>query len=75
MLFFFLSEDLHLSSKNRKELLDLLTLRFFTFNRNKTLKIYSVPTSELVRYHQTNNAASKIQGVYDLPGEETRLID
>ena len=51
MLFFFLSEDLHLSSTNRMELLSLLTLRFFTFNRNKTLKIYSVPTKELIRYH------------------------
>ena len=60
MLFFTLSEDLHLSSSSRRELLDLLTLRFFTFKRNTTLKIYSVPTEELVTYHKTNNAQSKI---------------
>ena len=51
MLFFFLSEDLHLSSDNRQELLDLLTLRYFSFNGSKTLKIYSVSTQELIRYH------------------------
>ena len=34
MLFFYLSEDLHLSSNNRLDLLNLLTLRFFAFNRN-----------------------------------------
>ena len=34
MLFFYLSEDLHLSSSNRQDLLNLLTLRFFAFNRN-----------------------------------------
>ena len=34
MLFFYLSEDLHLSSTQRTELLNLLTLRFFSFNRN-----------------------------------------
>lgn len=34
MLFFYLSEDLHLSSLQRTELLNLLTLRFFSFNRN-----------------------------------------
>lgn len=51
MLFFYYTEDLHLSSNSRRELLDLLTLRFFTFNRNITLKIYSVPTAQLVKYH------------------------
>ena len=75
MLFFYLSEDLHLSSSNRGDLLSLLTLRFFSFNRNKTLKIYSVTSKELVRYHQTNNADAKVNGVYDLPDESTRLID
>lgn len=60
MLFFYMSEDLHLSSTSRRELLDLLTLRFFAFNRNITLKIYSVPTKELVMYQKTNDAASKI---------------
>ena len=75
MLFFHLSEDLHLSSHARTDLLNLLTLRFFSFNRNQTLKIYSVTTSQLLRYHQTNNAKNKIKGVYDLPDESTRLLD
>ena len=44
MLFFYISEDLHLRSENRTELLNLLTLRYFSFNRNKTLKIYAVAT-------------------------------
>ena len=55
MLFFFSSEDLHLRSNSRRELLDLLTLRFFSFNRNKTLKIYSVPTVDLIKYHINND--------------------
>lgn len=48
MLFFFISDDLHLRSADRQMLLSLLTLRFCTFNRNKTLKIYSVPTRDLI---------------------------
>lgn len=56
-------------------MLDLLTLRFFSFNRNQTLKIYSVPTADLVKYNLNNSAQQKIKGVYDLPPEDTRLID
>ena len=67
MLFFYISEDLHLRSNNRRELLDLLTLRYYSFNRNVTLKIYSVPTSDLIQYHINNVAEQKIKGVYDLP--------
>jgi len=70
MLFFFISEDLHLRSDNRQELLNLLTLRYFSFNRNKTLKIYAVPTQELIRYHLNNDPNAKMQGIYDLPPEE-----
>ena len=55
MLFFYISEDLHLRSNSRRELLDLLTLRFFSFNRNLTLRIYSASTSDLVNYHLNNN--------------------
>jgi hypothetical protein len=73
MLFFYISEDLHLRSNNRRELLDLLTLRFYSFNRNQTLKIYSVPTTDLVNYHLNNNPAQKINGIYDLPDDSTRL--
>lgn len=57
MLFFYISEDLHLRSNNRRELLDLLTLRYYSFNRNETLRIYSVQTSELIKYHINNSAA------------------
>jgi len=74
-LFFFSSIDLHLRSNNRRELLDLLTLRFFSFNRNKTLKIYSVSTSDLIKYKINNEQQQKIRGNYDLPPEETRLLD
>lgn len=75
MLFFYISEDLHLRSNSRRELLDLLTLRFFSFNRNQTLRIYSVPTTDLVQYHINNSAQQKIKGVYDLPPDEKRLVD
>lgn len=75
MLFFYLSEDLHLRSNNRRELLDLLTLRYFSFNRNQTLRIYSVPTTDLVSYHLNNTRANKINGVCDLPPDIARLVD
>ena len=75
MLFFYQTEDLHLRSNNRRELLDLLTLRYYSFNRNQTLKIYSVPTTDLIKYHINNSAQQKIKGVYDLPPNETRLFD
>lgn len=39
------------------------------------MKIYSVSNSDLLRYHQTNNAKNKIKGVYDLPDDSTRLVD
>lgn len=42
MLFFERSDDLHVSTKNRKEVLDLLKLRFNCLNRNITLRVYSV---------------------------------
>ena len=51
MLFFERSEDLHISSKKRDELIQILQLRFINFNRNTTLRIYSVPTKELMVYH------------------------
>lgn len=75
MLFFYISEDLHLRSNSRRELLDLLTLRFFSFNRNQTLRIYSVPTTDLIQYHINNSAQQKIKGVYDLPPDDKRLVD
>ena len=75
MLFFFMSEDLHLRSNNREELLSLLRLRFYSFNRNYTLRIYSVPSSSLANYHLNNTTQNKINGVYDLPPDNTRLLD
>ena len=75
MLFFYISEDLHLRSENRTELLNLLTLRYFSFNRNKTLKIYAVATQELIKYHLNNDPNQKMQGIYDLPTEDKRLLD
>ena len=75
MLFFYISEDLHLRSSNREELLALLTLRYFSFNRNKTLKIYAVPTPDLIQYQQNNDPKQKIKGIYDLPPEDARLRD
>ena len=39
MLFFYLSEDLHLSSNNRKELLDLLTLRNRSSSKGRTISL------------------------------------
>lgn len=42
MLFFYNSDDLHLRSNVAEEILALLTLRFFHFNRNYTLRIYAV---------------------------------
>lgn len=45
MLFFERSDDLHVSTKNRKEVLDLLKLRFNCLNRNITLRCYSVSDS------------------------------
>ena len=59
MLFFFNSDDLHMHSSSRDELLNLLTLRFLIFNRNKTLKIYSVSTADLIKYHINNDRAQK----------------
>ena len=75
MLFFYISEDLHLRSANRRELLDLLILRYFNYNRNRTLHIYGVPTADLIRYSINNSAQQKIRGQYDLPPDECRLLD
>jgi len=42
MLFFEQSDDLAITSKNRKDMLDLLKLRFNNLNRNITLRVFSV---------------------------------
>ena len=42
MIFFERSDDLVVSTKNRKEVIGLLQLRFNCINRNITLRVYSV---------------------------------
>ena len=51
MLFFYNSDDLHIRSNSAKELQALLTLRFFHFTRNYTLRIYSVTDNQLCVFH------------------------
>lgn len=51
MLFFYNSDDLHLRSSVREELLSMMTLRFFHFNRNYTLRIYNVTDKQLQVFH------------------------
>lgn len=75
MLFFERSDDLHVSTKNRKEVLDLLKLRFNCLNRNITLRVYSVTDQELLTYHKNNTSKNKIAGIYDLPEDSQRLLD
>jgi len=41
-LFFENSDDLNVSTKNRKDVLDLLKLRFNSLNRNITLRCFAV---------------------------------
>jgi len=67
MLFFERSDDLQVSTKNRKDVLDMLKLRFNNLNRNITLRVYSVSDKELIMYIKNNNAKNKKSGIYDLP--------
>lgn len=75
MLFFFLSDDLHLRSNQRDELIALLSLRYYHFNRENTLRIYAVPSKDLFNYHLNNSEQNKRNGVYDLPPDNSRLLD
>ena len=61
MIFFERSEDLVVSTKNRKEVISLLQLRFNCLNRNITLRVYAVTNQQLMTYHKTNNQKNKIQ--------------
>ena len=74
MLFFERSEDLHVSSKKREELIQMLQLRFINFNRNITLRIYNTTAAEIMGFHQTNTSKNKIAGIFDLPDETTRDV-
>ena len=75
MIFFERSDDLVVSTKNRKEVISLLQLRFNCINRNITLRVYSVTNQQLMTHHKTNNSKNKIAGIIDLPDESQRLLD
>ena len=62
------------STKNRKEVLDLLKLRFNCLNRNITLRCFDVTNQQLLTYKKTNSAKNKIAGIYDLPDDAQRLL-
>ena len=54
MLFFERSDDLTISSPNRKDMLDLLKLRFNCLNRNITLRVFSVTNDEIKELIKNN---------------------
>jgi hypothetical protein len=56
MLFFERSDDLTVSSVNRKDMLDLLKLRFNCLNRNITLRVFVVTNVDLAKLIRNNNA-------------------
>jgi hypothetical protein len=70
MIFFERSDDLVVSTNKRKEVLDLLKLRFNCINRNVTLKVFSVTNQQLLTYQKTNNSKNKIAGIIDLPEDD-----
>lgn len=74
MLFFEKYDDLHASCKNRKDLLDLLKLRYNNVNRNITLRVYGVTVAQMATYMKTNSSQNKRAGVYDLPEDSQRLL-
>ena len=74
MLFFERYDDLHASCKNRKDLLDLLKLRFNNLNRNITLRCFNVNVEQLRTVMKTNTPQNKRAGVYDLPDDSSRML-
>jgi len=75
MIFFERSDDLVMSTENRKDLLDLLKLRYNCLNRNITLRVFQVTNQQLIMYHRNNNRANKQAGVFDYPDEALRQRD
>lgn len=75
MLFFEKYDDLHASCKNRKELLDLLKLRYNNINRDITLRVYGVTVAQMATYMKTNSSQNKRAGVYDLPEDSQRMLN
>lgn len=75
MLFFERSDDLTISSPNRKDMLDLLKLRFNCLNRNITLRVFSVTNDEIKELIKNNTKQTKANGIIDLPEDSQRLLD
>ena len=75
MLFFERSDDLHVSSTNRQDMLNMLKLRFNNINRNVTLRHFAVNNKLLIDLHRNNNEKNKIAGIFDLPEDSYRLLD
>ena len=75
MLFFERSDDLTISQPNRKDMLDLLKLRFNCLNRNITLRVFSVTNDEIKELIKNNTKQTKANGIIDLPEDSQRLLD
>ena len=73
MIFFERTDDLHVSCPKRKEMLDLLKLRFNCINRNITLRVFGVTNKELIKFMQSNVQSTKRRGQIDLPEDNLRL--
>lgn len=75
MLFFEKYDDLHASCNNRKDLLDMLKLRYNNVNRNLTLRVYGVTVAQMSNKMKTNSSQNKRAGIYDLPEDSQRMLD
>jgi len=54
-----------------QELFDFLKLRWVSFNKDKTLKVFGVPEKSLMQYHQT--ATSAKYDIENMPAEQYRI--
>ena len=54
-----------------QELFDFLKLRWVSFNKDKTLKVFGVPEKSLMQYHQT--ATSAKYDIENMPLEQYRI--
>jgi hypothetical protein len=75
ILFFEKYDDLHASCKNRKDIVDLLKLRFNNLNRNTTLRCFGVNITNIVHFMKTNTTPAKRAGVFDLPDDNLRMLN
>lgn len=75
-LFFERSDDLHVSiANNRKDVLNMLKLRFNNINRDITLRHFAVTDQMLRQLQINNNQKNKLAGIFDLPEDTFRLLD